>query len=162
MALLTFHGGYFRYEVQQIEEDEAQIYLESGIDESDLFDLDFSDEAEQGLAGEVIVLLDETKITEFALESVEKVEVERAPSYWHLLRLEQGRQRTSYAVEIASTFDESKINIHACLKQVGDDQYRFYTPSYGDDSAEQSSEQIDEVSFFIVSPTGEATPLEIN
>lgn len=162
MAQLTFHGGYFRYEIQQIESDEAQNYIENGIDESDLFDLDFSDEAEQGLSGEVIVLLDEAKITEFDLETVQKVKIERAPSYWHILRLEHGTRGTSYAVEIASTFDESKINIYAYLKQVGDEQYRFYTPGYGDESAEQSSEQIDEVLFFIVSPTGEVNHLEIN
>lgn len=162
MAQLTFHGGYFRFEVQQIEEDEAQDYIENGIEESDLYDLDFSDEAEQGLTGKIIVLLDDTKVTEFDLGSVNNTEVERAPSYWHLLRLEHGTRGTSYAVEIASSFEESKINIYAYQKQVGDEQYRFCTPSYDDESADQSSEQIDEVLFFIVSPTGELNNLEIN
>jgi hypothetical protein len=162
MANLTFFGGYFRYEIQQIDEEDAKNYIENGIDDLEIDDLDFSDEAEQGLSGEIVAVLDGEKVAEFDLQAAERTSIEPIPSYWHALKLEHGRRGTSYSIELTAEFDVKKIEIRAEIKKVGNNEYRFTSPSYDSDSGEYLSERVDEVEFFIVSPEGRAYPLNIN
>ena len=162
MSTLNFFGGYFRYELQQIEEEDAKNYIANGIDESEFDDLDFSDEAEQGLSGEIVVALDDQKVAEFDLQAVERTSMESIPPYWHALKLEHGRRGTSYSINFSDGFDINKIEIRAEIKKVGNQEHRFFCPSYNSDSGEYSSERIDGVDFFIVSPEGEVYPLVIN
>ena len=162
MATLTFFGGYFRYEVQQIEEEDAKNYIENGIEESEIYDLDFSDEAEQGLSGEIVVVVDDEKVAEFDLENIEQTSIESMPSYWHILRLEHGRRGTSYSIDLTDRFDINNIIVKAEIKKVGDDEHRFFMPNYDPDSGKYISERIDEIRFFIVSPEGQICPLAID
>lgn len=163
MASLAFTGAYFRFEIQEIEEDNAKAYIDNGIEEDELEDMDFSDEAEQGMSGTVIVDLNGSQVATFDVDKLDVSYEEDQPDYWHILKVEQGRRGSVYGpIDLDSSFDVSLVKFGAYVKKVGKESYRFAHPIYGDQNIEQSDERIDDVTYFVVSPKGGIHHLEIN
>jgi hypothetical protein len=163
MPNLTFTGEYFRYEIQEIDEDDAKEYIENGIDEGDLEDMDFSDEAEQGISGEILLTLDGSQLATLQIKDLKVSSVEPQPDYWHILKLEHGRRGCICGpLEIEGAFDKEAVKFSSYVKKVGEVEYRYASVSYGDESVEQTEERIDEVEYFVVSPKGKMHELEIS
>jgi len=163
VASLTFTGAYFRFEIQEIEEDDAREYIESGIEEDELDYMDFSDEAEQGMSGEVVVDVDGSQVATFNVDKLNVSYEEPQPDYWHILKVEQGRRGAVYGpIDLDGPFNPALISFGAYVKTVGKENYHFAQPIYNQENIDQCEERVDDVSYFVVSAKGEIYELEIN
>lgn len=163
MSSLTFTGAYFRFEIQEIEEDEAQEYIENGIEEDELEDMDFSDEAEQGMSGEVVVEVDGSPVATFDVDKLKVSSEEPQPDYWHILKVEQGRRGAVYGpIDLNGPFNPTLITFAAYIKTLGTENHHFAQPIYDQQDIEQCEETVDDMTYFVVSPKGKIYELEIN
>jgi len=163
MPDLTYNGSYFRYEIQEIDEDNAKQYIADGIDEDDLEDMEFCDEYEQGITGDIILQVDGSEVATFDIESFEVTSVEPQPDYWHILKLEHGRRGyVCGPLEIQDDFNKDAVEFATYLKKVGERAYRYAWASYDEKDVESTDERIDDVEYFVVSPKGKIHDLEIN
>jgi hypothetical protein len=160
---LTFTGAYFRFEIQEIEEDEAKEYIENGIEEGELECMDFSDEAEQGMSGEVVVEVDGSQVATFNVDKLNVSYEEAQQDYWHILKVEQGRRGAVYGpIDLDGQFNPALLSFGAYVKTVGQENYHFAQPTYDQENIDQCEERIDETTYFVVSEKGEIYELEIN
>lgn len=161
MAVLTFNGNFFRFEVQEIDDDDAKDMKSDGIDASDLEDMDFEDEAEEGICGQISVLVDDKRVAEIDITSLEVSSIEDSPDYWHILKIQRG-SCTYGPFEVDGDFDVNVVNFGTYIKKVGKLENRYAWPLYNEEDVEKLSESVDQVEYFLVSPKGKIHNLEIN
>lgn len=147
-------GGFYRYEIGPIEEDQAAYIIENGLKEYEIEDFDLDEYQEQGLSGNVNILVDGNRIGDINIDQCEPYGVEPDLEEWSLIRMEFGS--CHWAMDFDKEFDNSKLEFTVYQKNCGDNIHKYAWPMYDDVDLMETSNVINEVNYYVISPEGKS------
>jgi hypothetical protein len=151
---LTVSGRYISYELEELNETQAKKYIEHGIDSDELDDFSFTSGSETGLIEGSIYQADKI-VEQLSIKNISNSKNHKIQkNVWFLVREEIGS--ISYSpIKIKNHFDINSLNITKYSDTINGHKIEYINASYGDTDFVSNYQEVDVLSIFLVSPTGQ-------